>query len=280
MTHPANDTLLAAVIYLTLNSDRQWLGRAAQAWLLESVRQVNPTLADRLHHEHAQRPYTISVPRRMPGSSGGESGCWLRITSVSADLSAVLIESILPRLSAGEAIQLADADAEIVGVITENHPWAGRADFETLVHAAFDPETMPPLRHSLEFATPTVFHRAGMAIPLPMPTLVFGSLIRVWNTFSPVSLPVPMLDFVEKFVGITRHRITTRLVQFGTSERHIGYVGTVGYVVMPLEKTALTADEYRQRVQVLDMLARFAFYTGVGARTAVGMGQTRLLPER
>jgi CRISPR-associated endoribonuclease Cas6 len=276
----ANKALLAAVIQLTLNTYRQWLGRAAQAWLLDMVRQVDPSLADRLHHEHAQRPYTVSVPRRTLGSAEGESGYWMRITSISANLNAVLIESILPRLKAGEVIRLAATAAEIIGVMTENHPWAGQTDFEALAHTAFDPEATPPLRHSLEFATPTVFHRAGMAIPLPIPTLVFGSLIRAWNTFSPVALPVQMIEFIEQYVGIARHRITTRMVQFGTAERHIGYMGTVGYIIRPLEKTALTADEYRQRVQVIDMLARFAFYSGVGARTAVGMGQVRPLSEQ
>lgn len=280
--NPTGDSakaLLAIVIHLNLKTDRQWLGRAAQAWLLESVRRVNPTLADRLHLEHTQRPYTISVPRRMPGGAISNSQCWMRITSISADLTAALLDSILPRLQAGAVIRLADADAEIVAATTDNHPWADQTDFETLAHTAFAPETTPPLRHALEFATPTVFHRAGMAIPLPIPTLVFGSLIRTWNTFSPVALPVQMLDFVEKFVGVARHKITTRMVQFGPSERHVGYIGTVNYIIRPLEKTTVTADEYRQRVQVLDMLAKFAFYTGVGARTAVGMGQVRPLSD-
>jgi CRISPR-associated endoribonuclease Cas6 len=280
MMIPANRALLAVVIELSLKTDRKWLGRAAQAWLLESVRRVDSTLADLLHREHAQRPYTISAPRRMPTSSSSDSGQWMRITSISVDLSAVLLESILPGLKAGEIIRLAGVNAELVGAMTENHPWAGQADFETLAHAAFDPEAAPPLGHSLEFVTPTVFHRAGMAIPLPIPTLVFGSLIRAWNIFSPVALPIQMHDFVEKYVGVARHKITTQFVQFGTSERHIGYVGTVRYIIMPLEKTALSADEYRQRVQVIDMLARFAFYAGVGARTAVGMGQVRPVSER
>jgi CRISPR-associated endoribonuclease Cas6 len=200
MTNQKNESpkaLLAAVIHLDLKTDRQWLGRAAQAWLLESVRQVESTLADRLHVEHAQRPYTISVPRRIPGSSTSDSGYYMRITSSSADLSAVLTESILPGLKVGETIRLADADAIITEAMTENHPWAGQADFETLAHSAFAPDAAPPLRHTLEFATPTVFHRAGLAIPLPIPKLVFGSLIRAWNTFSPVPLPVQMLDVVE-----------------------------------------------------------------------------------
>jgi CRISPR/Cas system endoribonuclease Cas6 (RAMP superfamily) len=51
-------------------------------------------------------------------------------------------------------------------------------------------------------------------------------------------------------------------------------------VIRPLEKTALSIDEYRQRAQVIDMLARFAFYSSVGARTAVGMGQVRPLSDK
>jgi CRISPR-associated endoribonuclease Cas6 len=116
-----------------------------------------------------------------------------------------------------------------------------------------------------------------LIVPLPLPALVYGSLIHAWNAFSPLPLPVLLDGFAGRFVGVARHKITTRMVQFGQSERHVGFVGTAYFSIAPQERTGLTPDDYRQRVQALDLLTRFAFYAGIGLRTAVGMGQARPL---
>ncbi len=81
--------LLAAVIHLS--SDKPlppWPGRAAQAWLLATVRRADPSLANVLHSGQSRRPYTIGI---LPNEAT------LRITSVSADLSALLIDVDMDR---------------------------------------------------------------------------------------------------------------------------------------------------------------------------------------
>ncbi len=252
--------LLAAVIHLS--SDKPLPpspGRAAQAWLLDTVRRADSSLANGLHSGQSRRPYTIGI---LPNEAT------LRITSVSADLSALLIDVILPQV---KTIRLVGVDAEVTAVQTTDHLWAGRSDLETLARAAFD--SADTRQWGLAFATPTTFHQHGMDVPLPLPALVYGSLIQAWNTFSPLPLPVHIGNFIDQSIGIARHRIATRIVQFGAAERHIGFVGTVSYIVKP----TLTADEIRPYAPLLNLLTQFAFYTGVGARTTVGMGQTRPL---
>jgi CRISPR-associated endoribonuclease Cas6 len=264
-------SLLAAVLHV--QADRalpSWLGRAAQAWLLEQIRRTDPVLAGSLHGGQTRRPYTISGPR------GQGTGRWLRITSLSADLAAVLSDTILPTLR-GQSLKLAGVEIGIRAVETATHAWAGCSDYETLARLAFESESLPA--PGFEFDTPTTFHHDGLAVPVPLPSLVYGSLIRAWDSFSPLPLPTSLLPFVERCVGIARHRIATRMVQFGGSERHVGFIGTACYVVVPQPSSGLSPGEYRQRVQLLDLLTRFAFYSGVGARTAVGMGQVRPLSQ-
>src|SRR5258707_15388783 len=113
-----------------------WLGRAAQAWLLNEVRRVDPALATWLHGSERRRPYTISAPR------GDGDQYWLRVTSVNADLTALLIDKIFPAL---ETIKLVGIDLVVKRIQIDGHEWAGQSDFETLARIAFDsmPETVP-----------------------------------------------------------------------------------------------------------------------------------------
>jgi CRISPR-associated endoribonuclease Cas6 len=145
-----------------------------------------------------------------------------------------------------------------------------------LAHEAFDGLTHNP--PSFEFATLTTFHQNGLSVPLPLPLLVYGSLVQAWNTFSPVPLPVQLNDFLQNCVGISRHKIATGRVSFAALEQHIGFKGSIHYIFLPQDKTPYSPDEYRLRLQTINLLTKFAFYVGVGVRTTVGMGQVRPLP--
>ncbi len=254
--------LLAAVIHLAPDPPLPvWSGRAGQSWLLNAVRRLDPALADWLHAGQNRRPYTISVPR------GGADARWMRITSLSADLSTLLRDRLLPEL---QSVALVNNVFPVTTIQIADHPWAGSSDFETLARSAF---AGAPDRFGFEFATPTAFHHEGLSVPLPVPTLLYGSLIQAWNSYSPVPLPLEMGGFVTRHVGIARHRMVTHMVQFGSSERHVGFTGSVTLMLTPQEKTSLSPDSYRQHLQVLHLLTLFAFYAGVGIRTTVGMGQ-------
>ena len=268
-------TLLAAVIHIEPERALpRWLGRALQAWLLENVKHHDSSLATALHGVKAgasRRPYTAS------GIRGEQDHFWLRITSVSPPLSALLRDAILPGLTAsgGAPLTLAGVSIKVRAVQIEGHAWAGQSDFETLARESFasDPIEAP----GFEFATPTAFHRGGLSVPLPVAPLVYGSLIQSWNTLSPVPLPVRLDTFLDTAVGISRHRLSSHSVRFGETEQHIGFTGNVRYMLLPQAKTGFSQLEYSQRLQAIALLTRFAFYVGVGIRTAVGMGQVRPL---
>lgn len=330
-TNGEQGELLAAVIVLEADQALPpWPGRAAQAWLLDSIRAVDPALADTLHgtDAHSQRrPYTVSVMPRKPedcqnqppgavGSDKGEQGTGtarsghpqddsvvrglseperrvgsdksvyrnqycLRVTSLSADLTSALTGRLFAATLAHGSVRLGGTEAEVKAVQMDGNGWTGRSSFEALARQCLTPSEIPdrPINGlSWEFATPTAFHHSGLTIPLPLPSLVFGSLIHAWDQFSLLPMPVTLHAFVDRQVGIARHRIATRIVHFGKKEQHIGFVGTATYRFLA-ERSGLSPDEFHQRVRMLVLLAAFAFYAGVGIRTAAGMGQVRATPE-
>ena len=66
--------------------------------------------------------------------------------------------------------------------------WSGRATFEGLAERWLLGTTAPPASLALRFASPTAFRsREGAHVALPLPELVFGSLLdRLCGVFGPL----------------------------------------------------------------------------------------------
>src|SRR5579859_1238601 len=111
-------TLLAAVIALKPSRPLPaFLGRAAQAWFLDRIRQTDPALARALHGDSRnaggqdRRPYTIRVMSPRMESQGAS---WLRLSSLSRDLTEHLDQVFLPALPS--SFSLAGVEIEIRAV--------------------------------------------------------------------------------------------------------------------------------------------------------------------
>jgi CRISPR-associated endoribonuclease Cas6 len=257
------------------------LGRAVHAWFLDRVQAADPALADEIHGGPGQRPFTASNLWELGRVRGPEAGLspaqryTLRVTTFSPALSQVVKEQVMPNLP--ETVTLADAAFRVVASTTdpaENH-WAGEATFEGLVQQ-FTLARDVPRTVGLRFASPTAFRMTGKkrAVPLPLPDLVFGGLLDKWNAFSPIQVHPEVRRFAEECLVVSSYRLQTRTVAFGPGgERGIvpGFVGACRYYVE-------VSDRYW--MGLIQLLAGFSLYAGVGLRTTMGLGQTRKLPDR
>jgi len=127
---------------------------------------------------------------------------------------------------------------------------------------------------TLEFVSPTPFSFGQkpwgkMVVPLPEPRLVFGSLLKVWSALAPSPLRMDeaaLKSYIEKNVVIKRiDGLRTAMLRFPDAPQ-VGFVGRVTFRLM--------TDEDAARAR-LNTLADFAFYAGVGMKTAMGMGMVR-----
>ena len=149
--------------------------------------------------------------------------------------------------------------------------WAGESSYESLAQAWLLDTRRPPARLNLLFASPTAFHSGGLSVPLPLPRLVFGSLLERWNALAPLRLGDDILAFAEREVAISRHRLQTEALPL-SGGLHIGFTGRCTYVVPGIQR-APDRSEYAWRA--LHLLAAFAFYAGAGIKTTMGMGMAR-----
>ena len=256
---------------------RATMGHQAHAAFLKTVRESDPALAESLHlPDLPTRPFTVSplldVGRALDGRIrlSPERDCLLRFTV----LYPLIFERFMARFLEGggrPVIRLGQAALLIKEILTTpgSHPWAGYTTW-----ARIAAEAQPEKEITLEFTSPTAFGFGQKTwgkkiVVLPEPDLVFGSLARSWNLLAPQSLGVDWDDlkgYVDAHVVVKRlDGLETRMLHFGRSPQ-IGFVGQVTYGLMAEDRAARCC---------LSALADFAFYAGVGLKTAMGMGQCR-----
>lgn len=261
-----------------------FVGRAAHAWFLDEVRAVDPELAKSLHDTAPRRPFTVSslwCPTH-PAKRGRlkvepSHPCYLRITSLIPELTTCLAQQLTADW-AGSTLRLTGVPFNLVGLAIEReqHPQAGMTSYVNLVQRA--QSATPPRHVTLEFLSPTTFRRSpapstpfedsSYDVPLPLPRLVFGGLLALWNELAPQPLPWELEQFLQECVVISRYRLHTELVSFGGGRRGRvgGFVGTCRFAFRCNEPA------WRRAVAVL---ADFAPFAGIGWRTTMGMGQVQ-----
>jgi len=246
------------------------VGRANHAATLAHLRTVDPGLADALHNANGPKPFTCSD---LIGAKAGREGLdvragqplRVRLTGltppVAQALTTLLEKPPATWTLAGHAFQVTDAVCD-----PEQDPWTGRSSYEALAAARLLGKSAPTPRVTLRFSAPTGFKSKGVHMPVPLPELLFGSLVDRWNAFSPVTVSPDMRRFAAEMIAISRYELRSRAVSQKGGGVRMGGVGTVTY-------RALGGDRYWWRV--MQMLADFAQYSGAGVQTATGMGQVR-----
>lgn len=244
------------------------LGRAAHAALLAAIGRTRPELAQRLHEEAGPRPFTCSslLGMRPGGAVQPDVTYTLRYTALTAELAA-LLPALFPPGEAELELDHVPFAVEAVASAAGEHPWAGRTTYEELAARWLLARERPAVQISLHLASPTAFKSGGRVQPFPLPELVFGSLLEKWNAYAPLAFPEETRRFAAECLGVSRFELSTHAAPFkGEGGVKFGAVGTVTYA-------ALNSDRYW--LSVLHVLAEFAQFAGVGAGTALGMGQCR-----
>lgn len=140
---------------------------------------------------------------------------------------------------------------------------------------------------TLEFASLTTFNRGtskgrygSHQAMLPLPLFVFQNLLKRWeDVASPELAPLVQKDCVEQYlqedgVIIVDYDLKAHQVKFTTHVQR-GCIGTCTYQLRAAGEQP-TPDAPLTPGQQIYLLAQLAFYCGVGYKTAMGLGQTRL----
>ena len=264
------------------------LGRPAQAWVLSQIMLKRPQLAQGLHDANGSKPLIVSTLLDRYGhpfkagdwlKQGQE--CWLRVSTIGEELSEVYLRNVLKKLPKSLALYKMDFRVDGYSLNPHEHSWAGQTTFAEI---AQDSQYAASARNvRMEFVSPTAFRNNGSDIALPIPGKVFRSLAEKWNTFCPETMQIQEMwpEFAEECILVNEMTaVNTVHWEFaeGTRGAATGFTGTVGFTLLPKIKIPKKWQPYWDGADVvMQSLARFAFFSGVGHHSTIGMGQARAL---
>ncbi len=243
-------------------------GRHLHALFLDLVRSVNPDLSSLLHKQETTKAFTLSplqCDRQQTDRLQWEYKqaiqpgipCWWRISLLDDALFGQLANLWL-NLSPQQAWSLGAANLQVVSILSSpqsDHDWANYTTYPSLYENASEDDRQIHFR----FYTPTAFRRRDYDTSLPTPELVFQSLLRQWNQYSQHPFPEQIIEYLYP----SFFDIRTEITQDGRS-KFIGCVGAMTFRILGEVDTTV--------IKQLNTLADFAFYTGVGKKTPMGMG--------
>lgn len=249
----------------------RWWGEAAHRLAILTLAGRDDAFARKLDASPGLKPFTVSNLRGpfAGGKPDPAAAYKLRLTALDARVAGMFAEAReAGSLRAGEMVELDFLRFKVQEEAGAN----GRheAAYQSLTNLLFSAEP-PPRRLVLEFTSPTMFKAGKRQTPFPMPELVFGSLLDRWNASESIPTPLPeeARTYARECLRLGRFSLRGRLVRLHGEPYH-GFTGRV---------TFHTVNYDRYWMGMMAMLAQYAFYAGVGAKTTMGMGQCRLLVE-
>ena len=249
----------------------RWLGRAAQALFYSELSEVHGELATYIHDMSRLKPFTVSnlMGAKIVGDMqmlSPERLVRLRVTSIHPHMTAIIQNGILPALR-HKGLSLHRQKLRIIGV----DYGVGRSNFKTVEQlSAFSLESA---QITLRFTSPTSFKRTGDGDgyydPYPHADLVFGSIFQKWRDATPYRLSTQLNQSIPTMIQLDHADIRECEISFARGQKGVVpcFTGTATYTIHEPE------SHLRRQ---LNLLAKFASYSGIGVQTTVGLGQAKV----
>ena len=245
-----------------------WQGRAAQALFYHTLHRIHPFISETIHDLHKwqpimPKPFTMSslIGRRFEQDLlviKRSEQLHLRWTTLHPDLTRVALNHVVP-IWQREGISIHDQRFWI------RHTRIQRMHYNDLLESAGDSDCIV-----FEFHSPTAFKlTGGQYLAEPAPDYIFSSLFNRWNVFAADPLPADLLETIQNRLRLTHSDTQQTTLRFARGRKGIipGFTGRV--------EIAFNEPD-RDLRRMLNALADYALFSGVGIKTTIGMGQAAI----
>lgn len=239
---------------------KRYPAESIHGMLFKMLKKRDAKKATILHDDYESKPFTISpmLPYlRWRGKKkylkAGKK-YYIKITFLEDEWYRLFMEYFLYH---PENLRLNGTSLEVIEVLTNSKE---NKQCNCIEAKKLRENAIKKKKIRLKFHSTTTFRENGRHIILPKPDCVFNSLLTKWNKFGDSKLSLNEDDFDKIF--ISRYKLETMMEQF-KSYPIKGFKGHCEYEVN------LTG----QKLKDINLMADFAFYSGVGYKTTMGLGQ-------
>jgi hypothetical protein len=289
-------------------------GQQVQGAWIKWVKSTAPDVAAWLDEGRKRRPYTCSSLQFPLSESrirnaerenrhlllNPEKVYTVRITLLQGDLLfPILYEALLqrgirgPEASSRPFMQIGEQPFLLEAMVSkadDGTGWAGFSSFYSLVEEIARKVFLPVVSLEMEFASltainwihPEIKTYGGYYGYLPLPRFIFPALARRWQELAPPELSgFVQKERIEDYISaegmvIDDYELRTHQVHFPRFLQR-GFVGFCRYLLRGPDERPPTPDAPLTVRQQIYLLARFAFYAGIGYKPTMGMGQVRMV---
>lgn len=255
--------MVSQKMLIELTAENGWVdgeqltGRGLLGMFYEVLARYNKPLADMLHGGQEVNPFTIT-PLFSPLGTLEQ----VEIVGLSARCCDGIAAAWQTAVSDQYCLHWGDQLFQAKQIVCEKSVYVGEL-------ATSEPKRIV----GLEFCSPTAFKAGPQTLPLPLAHNVFRRPLQLWNEQTRqqpmLQIGKTWLDWCERQVFVYSHNICTKQVLIHPKQAPIiGFVGEVWFRIhegSPIQLSTLHA------------LARFAEWSGVGAKTAMGMGKVAFI---
>jgi len=247
-----------------------YTGHFTYASFLNTINEVNPTLAEQLYKQNIIKPFTISslmgdfISFKNSILVSKNNNYYIRITILDSHLFSSIISILLDNKF--KHINIGKNQFNVLKIIVtpKEHKYASFETWEDFWKSASNNNKDIVLK----FMSPTTFKSGNKNYFLPIPEQVFKSIQKKFMIFTQKFLkedPTLSKEFFSKNIRIARfENLSTNIIELKQGKQ-IGYTGKVHYQITNNDKFV---------IKYLNALANFSKYSGVGSKTTLGFGQT------
>lgn len=242
---------------------KHYAGKKIHGWFFKVLKQADEILSAALHENISDKSFTVSsflnhnVSKPVEIEEG--KSYIIRITLLEDTIFELFTNQVFEEKMRNEPVQIEDVKFSVEGyLLSQVHKWSGFTSEEELFKIPHSENLI-----QIRFYTPTCFRIGDLHLREPDPEKVFTSLLRKFNKYSSIKIDE---SIAERFKEIKIKEQDTIQKRVYLPNFYIqGFVGKVVFEIPDDENLLLAAH----------VLSEFAFYSGVGYKSTMGLGQAK-----
>ncbi|MEN6515171.1 MAG: CRISPR-associated endoribonuclease Cas6 [Fervidobacterium sp.] len=251
-------------------------GKKIHGFLFNAMREANEKISEQVHKLSDLKPFTVSpifgTRFGKPTIIEKDRTYKLRVTFLEDKIFELFTTKVMRDRILKNTLRVGPIEFLITKVIVDHTRSYWASVFSPKDYIENNTELRKEI--TLSFVTPTLFRIGDLHLSKPDAEKIYVGLLKKFNKYSDVKIDESIVEELKKI----------KIVKDDTYERKIFFEnfylqGFIGEVTFSINNSAGEGNENisKELLTTFNVLSEFAYYSGVGYKTTMGLGQTTII---